>query len=63
MSKAILKTKENKQTNKQTKMLLILDCLRDTEDQYTNIKVGVWQHPGRLGLGGAESSTYSFRDC
>jgi hypothetical protein len=31
-----------------------------TEFQFIIIKVGTWQHPGRHGAGGAESSTSSF---
>ena len=27
------------------------------------IKAGAWQHPGRHGAGGAESSTSSSEDC
>jgi hypothetical protein len=31
--------------------------LAGSEVQFIIIKVGAWQHPGRLGAGGAESST------
>jgi hypothetical protein len=33
--------------------------LTGSEVQSMIIKVGVWQHPGRYGIGGAESSTSS----
>jgi hypothetical protein len=34
-----------------------------SEFQFIIIKVGAWQHPGRHGAGGAESSTSSFEGC
>jgi hypothetical protein len=36
---------------------------RGSEVQSGIIKVGTWQHPGRYGTGGAESSTSSSEDC
>jgi hypothetical protein len=33
------------------------DWLKDSEGQSITIKAGAWQHPGRNGAGGAESST------
>ena len=33
------------------------DRLRGSEVQYIIIRVGIWQHPGRHGTGGPESST------
>jgi hypothetical protein len=35
----------------------------DSEVQSKIIKVGKWQHPGRHGAGGAESSTSSSEGC
>ena len=37
--------------------------LTDFEVQSIIIKVGTWQHPGRHGAGGAESSTSSSEGC
>jgi hypothetical protein len=36
---------------------------RFREVQSIIIKVGTWQHPGRRGAGGAESSTSSSESC
>ena len=38
-----------------------LGWLIDSEVQFITIKVGAWQHSGRHGAGGAESSTSSFK--
>jgi hypothetical protein len=37
--------------------------LTGSEVQSIIIKVGAWQHPGRHGTGGAESSTSSSKGC
>ena len=37
--------------------------LTGSEAQCFVINVGAWQHPGRHGAGGAESSTSSPRGC
>jgi hypothetical protein len=37
--------------------------LTGSEVPSTIIKVGTWQHPGRHGAGGAESSTSSSAGC
>jgi hypothetical protein len=37
--------------------------LKGSELQSIIIKAGTWQHPGRHGAGGAESSTSSFEGC
>jgi hypothetical protein len=37
--------------------------LTGSEVQSIVIKVGTWQHPGRHGAGGAESSTSSSKSC
>jgi hypothetical protein len=37
--------------------------LRASEVQSIIIKAGAWQHPGRHGAGGAESSTSSLEGC
>jgi hypothetical protein len=37
--------------------------LTGTEVQSIIIKAGTWQHPGRHGAGGAESSTSSSEGC
>jgi hypothetical protein len=37
--------------------------LTGSEVQSTIIKAGTWQHPGRPGAGGAESSTASSEGC
>jgi hypothetical protein len=37
--------------------------LTGSEVQSIIIKAGVWQHPGRHGAGGAESSTSSSEGC
>ena len=37
--------------------------LTGSEVQSSVIKVGAWQHPGRHGAGGAESSTSSSEGC
>jgi hypothetical protein len=37
--------------------------LTGSEVQSIIIKVGAWQHPGRHGAGGAESSTSSSEGC
>jgi hypothetical protein len=34
-----------------------------SEVQSIIIKAGIWQHPGRHGAGGAESSTFSPEGC
>jgi hypothetical protein len=39
------------------------DWLTGSEVQSINTKVGAWQHPGRHGAGGAESSTSSSKGC
>jgi hypothetical protein len=38
-------------------------CLTGSEVQSIIIKAGTWQHPGRHGAGGAESSTSSSESC
>jgi hypothetical protein len=37
--------------------------LTGSEVQSIIIKAETWQHPGRHGTGGAESSTFSSEDC
>jgi hypothetical protein len=37
--------------------------LTGSEVQTIIIKAGAWQHPGRYGAGGAESSTSSSEGC
>jgi hypothetical protein len=37
--------------------------LTGSEVQSIIIKMGTWQHPGKLGAEGAESSTSSSEDC
>jgi hypothetical protein len=37
--------------------------LTGSEVQSIIIKVGAWQHPGRHGAGGAESSMFSSKGC
>jgi hypothetical protein len=39
------------------------DWLTGSKVQSIVIKVGAWQHPGRHGAGGAESSTSSSEGC
>jgi len=51
-----------------TKASLIKDNINlgwftDSEVQSIIIKAGAWQHPGRHGAGGAESSTSSSEGC
>jgi hypothetical protein len=38
-------------------------CLTGSEVQSIIIQEGTWQHPGRHGAGGAESSTSSSEGC
>ena len=40
-----------------------LGWLTDSEVQFIFLKVATWQHPGRHGGGGAESSTSSSEGC
>ena len=37
--------------------------LTGSEVQSIVIEAGTWQHPGRRGAGGAESSIFSSEDC
>jgi hypothetical protein len=39
------------------------DWLTGSEAQSIIIKAGTWQHPGRHGAGGAESSASSLKGC